>query len=145
MKPADKEQRPAERTVRDCPKYDTCSIAICPLDPKWHLRAVMQGEAVCPYLRELGKPGDPVARFAGRYDAFVIDAARRLQDEIRRAEHPRYAYILQEIAASSDTPTMMEQAAARSARFEAVRARRKTGTDAVAPQGSDQETSPQGG
>ena len=69
MKPADKEQRPAERTVRDCPKYDTCSIAICPLDPKWHLRAVMQGEAVCPYLRELGKPGDPVARFAGRYDA----------------------------------------------------------------------------
>lgn len=44
-------------SIRDCPKFDSCSAPICPLDPDWHLRRHLSGEPVCLWLRELSKPG----------------------------------------------------------------------------------------
>ena len=34
----------------DCPKFDSCSAPICPLDPKWESRSHLDGERVCYYL-----------------------------------------------------------------------------------------------
>jgi len=41
----------------DCPKFNKCSVNICPLDPDWHLRVHLQGESICFYLREYVKVG----------------------------------------------------------------------------------------
>ena len=112
------------RQIRDCPKYDTCSVPICPLDRLWHKRGVEQGESVCPYLREIDKPGT-VARFGDRYDLFVIEAATRLRAELARHPHPRYAYILREVEASAGTPSMIDTAAARAERMRALRSPKK--------------------
>ena len=47
----------------DCPKYDSCSANICPLDPDWRLRSHLNGERVCYYLTEAVKR-DARANFA---------------------------------------------------------------------------------
>lgn len=109
------------RPMRDCPRYDSCSVPLCPLDAGWRKRAVVPGEAVCPYLRELGKPGDPRERFAGRYDSFVIDAAIVMHAALRDDPHPRYVAVVRAIEASAGTPSLIEQAAATAARFAAAR------------------------
>lgn len=41
----------------NCPRWETCSANICPLDPDWQLRTHLDGERVCLYLTELAKPG----------------------------------------------------------------------------------------
>ncbi len=35
-----------------CPKYQTCSATICPLDPSWRKRRHLKGERICFYLCE---------------------------------------------------------------------------------------------
>jgi len=54
---------------RDCPKWNTCSAPICPLDPLWPSAVHLGGEPICPYLLATGKAGvqekygqDPVYR-----------------------------------------------------------------------------------
>lgn len=47
----------AAYTPRDCPKFDSCSAPICPLDRYWESRTHVDGEPVCLWLRELAKPG----------------------------------------------------------------------------------------
>lgn len=44
-------------TPRDCPRYERCSVPICPLDPDWPTAAHLPGEPVCPYLLASGKAG----------------------------------------------------------------------------------------
>ena len=39
----------------DCPKFESCSAPICPLDSKWQLRTHLNGERVCHYLTMLQK------------------------------------------------------------------------------------------
>ena len=39
----------------DCPKFDSCSAPICPLDENWGLRLHLDGERVCYYLTEYSK------------------------------------------------------------------------------------------
>ena len=39
----------------DCPKFDSCSAPICPLDDDWELRTHLDGEKVCHYLTMLQK------------------------------------------------------------------------------------------
>jgi len=51
-------------TPDSCPKYEKCSANICPLDPNWKLRAHMNSEPVCFYLREYVKQGG-IARLRG--------------------------------------------------------------------------------
>lgn len=41
----------------DCPKFETCSAPICPLDADWHRRTHLRGESVCLFLLESVKDG----------------------------------------------------------------------------------------
>ena len=38
-----------------CPKFNSCSAPICPLDPNWKLRPYLDGERVCFYQTEYSK------------------------------------------------------------------------------------------
>jgi hypothetical protein len=49
---------------RECPKYQSCSAPLCPLDDQWHLRGAHRSEPVCFYLCEYRKEGS-VTRFEG--------------------------------------------------------------------------------
>ena len=40
-----------------CPKYERCSSPICPLDPDWRRRNMLNDESVCFYLSESVKNG----------------------------------------------------------------------------------------
>src|SRR5262245_11687426 len=48
----------------DCPKWDTCNAAICPLLPDWRAQYHASGGEVCPYMPATGKAG-AAERFAG--------------------------------------------------------------------------------
>jgi len=39
-------------TPQNCPKYDTCSAPICPLDKDWKLRVLCNEDSTCFYLLE---------------------------------------------------------------------------------------------
>lgn len=43
--------------MRRCPKFDSCSATICPLDPNWRLRDMTSSDATCTWLREMVKEG----------------------------------------------------------------------------------------
>lgn len=38
--------------IKDCPKYETCSAPICPLDKDWKLRVLCIEDPTCFYLLE---------------------------------------------------------------------------------------------
>lgn len=37
---------------KDCPKYNSCSASVCPLDDNWRDREHLKGERVCVFLTE---------------------------------------------------------------------------------------------
>ena len=43
--------------MRLCPKFDSCSAPICPLDPDWNLRNMTGSDATCTWFREMAKAG----------------------------------------------------------------------------------------
>ena len=43
-------------SMNDCPKFDSCSAPVCPLDPAWQNIHQLKGERVCYYLTEYSKP-----------------------------------------------------------------------------------------
>lgn len=40
-----------------CPKFESCSANICPLDKEWFKRSDVRGEPVCYFMRESVKAG----------------------------------------------------------------------------------------
>lgn len=44
-------------SMRQCPKFDSCSAACCPLDGNWRTRNMTRGDATCIWLREMVKEG----------------------------------------------------------------------------------------
>jgi hypothetical protein len=42
-------------TLDQCPKFQTCSAPICPLDPDWHKRKHLSCDRCCFYLLEAAK------------------------------------------------------------------------------------------
>ncbi len=48
----------------ECPKFETCNAAVCPLDPLWARTVHLSGEPTCYHLRCAGKAGAD-ERFAG--------------------------------------------------------------------------------
>lgn len=44
-------------SMRLCPKFDSCSATICPLDPNWRLRDVLSRDATCTWLLEMARGG----------------------------------------------------------------------------------------
>jgi len=49
----------------NCPKFESCSAPICPLDPNWRKRRHLKCERICFYLCEAQKDGSE-AIFGGR-------------------------------------------------------------------------------
>lgn len=41
--------------MRLCPKFNSCSANICPMDKNWSLRDTTRSDAVCIWLREVAK------------------------------------------------------------------------------------------
>jgi len=48
---------PHPPTAVNCPVFQSCSAAICPLDLRWRLAVHLPGEPVCRYLLAAGKEG----------------------------------------------------------------------------------------
>ena len=44
-------------SMRLCPKFDSCSATICPLDPNWRLRDMTSRDAACTWLLEMARGG----------------------------------------------------------------------------------------
>lgn len=40
-----------------CPRWESCSAPVCPLDPIWRQVPHLRGDRVCAYLTERAKPG----------------------------------------------------------------------------------------
>ena len=40
----------------DCPRFDRCNAALCPLDTGWRNRLHARGDSVCLYAQEAMKP-----------------------------------------------------------------------------------------
>ena len=34
-----------------CPRFDSCSSPLCPLDSEWHKRKMLRDERICYYIR----------------------------------------------------------------------------------------------
>lgn len=65
-----------------CPKFHHCDAPLCPLDPDWKKRKMLQDENLCHYLCEASKDG-AVERFNKRYDKPVFMQALDLSAEMR--------------------------------------------------------------
>ncbi len=48
---------PPAMLPKDCPVFDHCNAAICPLDPLWRKHYMRSNEAVCRYLLATNKAG----------------------------------------------------------------------------------------
>ena len=105
---------PIDRLIKiqthQCPKYRHCNAPICPLDPEWHKRTYLKGEAVCFYMLEVQKPGAK-CRFQGTIEVQIyrairgvveamqcrygplrnrLDRAKRTKPRMAEAPHDRY-------------------------------------------------------
>ena len=86
---------------RDCPHFDKCSAAICPLDPAWRRAVHLPGERVCQYLLARDKAeaaafyaGDPVFAAVQAEAPAVLarhnDIRRAVARAARRGIHGRH-------------------------------------------------------
>jgi hypothetical protein len=57
---------------RDCPRWDSCSAPVCPLETDWRRCDHLDGERVCGLLSELVKDGGE-ARLRGVLPAALVD------------------------------------------------------------------------
>ena len=69
--------------MEQCPKFHHCNASLCPLDPDWRKRKMIQGENLCHYLCEASKPGAQ-ERFDGRYDEAILMQAFGLSEDMRK-------------------------------------------------------------
>jgi len=44
------------KNLERCPRFEHCSIPICPLDLNLSFRNRLSNEGICPWMREVGKP-----------------------------------------------------------------------------------------
>lgn len=70
-------------TMESCSKFRGCDAPICPLDPDWPRRVMIQGENLCHYLCEASKPGAS-ERFLNRHDREILMIAFGLCVEMRQ-------------------------------------------------------------
>ena len=67
----------------DCPRFDSCNAALCPLQPDWRQVQHLPGEQVCFYARESGKVGAAERHAADPAFAAVIAVLPQVM-----AKHP---------------------------------------------------------
>jgi len=65
-----------------CPKFDSCSAPICPLDPDWNKRVMLRDERVCFYLLKVNV--DHALEGVEADTARVMLASELLPYEVRR-------------------------------------------------------------
>ena len=70
-------------TMEQCPKFHHCSAPLCPLDPDWNKRKMIQGENLCHYLCEASKE-NAIQRYRNRYDEPILMQAFGLSEEMRK-------------------------------------------------------------
>ena len=68
--------------MEQCPKFHHCNAPLCPLDPDWNKRKMIQGENLCHYLCEASKDG-AMERFKQRYDKPILMQAFGLSEDMR--------------------------------------------------------------
>lgn len=68
--------------MSQCPKFHHCDAPLCPLDPDWKKRKMVQDENLCHYLCEASKDG-AIERFNKRYDEPVFTQAFKLCVEMQ--------------------------------------------------------------
>lgn len=95
----------APRLMRDCPRYNTCSIPICPLDPDWAKRTMLSNEPTCPWLTESVK-ADAVANFEMAGVPDLLPWVRLVRDDIGA----KFGKIRQTMAAAADTSSKIANA-----------------------------------
>lgn len=69
--------------MEQCPKFHHCSAPLCPLDPDWKKRKMLQDDNLCHYLCEASKEG-ALDRFKRRYDKPILMQAFGLSEEMRK-------------------------------------------------------------
>ncbi len=99
-----------------CPRFDTCSAPICPLDSGWRLRVMLKDEPVCRYIRAAHRGESTEAEKAGVSLAVVAEqaaahsyVANKLAKEAARRErevipHPTFEAIELEATRPCQTP-----------------------------------------
>lgn len=104
----------------DCPRYDSCSAALCPIDFNWRKRMCDSSSRTCFFLAESVKPG----------------AGERLESWILAA--------CNEMASAPDLPGHLKRTLASAAksgsRIEAGRQRLREGRKRAVPCGATRET-----
>ena len=89
--------------MEQCPKFHHCNAPLCPLDPEWNRRTMIQGENLCHYLCEASKNG-AIERFANRYDKHILTEAFNQADQMRR-----YSKALERgLARAASAPSVIE-------------------------------------
>ena len=90
-------------TPDSCPKYEKCSANICPLDPNWKLRAHMNSEPVCFYLREYVKQSG-IARLRGCIPKEMFKQIAEVLPEIKS----RYGTIKRRLESAAKTGSKID-------------------------------------
>ena len=96
----DYEQGCVVMDMYDCPKFDSCSAPICPLDDNWELCPHLKGERVCYYLTEYSKEAArPVLR-----EGLAVEHYQAIEQGYPKiiAAHPR---IKRQLERSSKNPS----------------------------------------
>jgi hypothetical protein len=105
------------RAMRDCPRYNVCSVPICPLDNDWELRTHIDGEPVCIWLTEARKP-NAVANF----EAAEVSDLLPWCNAISPAMMKRLGPIRRALERAGTTGSRLEQFAAAGLRLAEARA-----------------------
>jgi hypothetical protein len=107
----------APRPMRECPRYNTCSVPICPLDADWELRTHIDGEPVCIWLTEARKP-NAVANFETAEVPDLLPWCNAIAPAITK----RFGPIRRALERAETTGSRLEQFAAAGARLSEARA-----------------------
>ena len=95
-------------TAPRCPRFDSCSANICPLDPRWPRADHRQGEKVCGLLTELVK-ADGHGTVASVLSTDQMDTLVREWPKVEA----RWSDIKYRLRASSTTGSRIRNARAR--------------------------------
>lgn len=101
---------PRHELMQHCPRWDSCSAPVCPLDPLWRQVPHLCGERVCGYLLELAKPGGEGrirSALSSNLVERVSEAYRELTDDRAHAARGR-GYIRAVLSRAATTGSRIE-------------------------------------
>ena len=90
--------------MQDCPRWDSCNVPLCPLDPDILKRVYSRGEAICFYTHEYVKSSS-YERFKVSHRGEIYEAISDIIKEGLLA----YGYIRRRLERASKTPSRMDR------------------------------------